>query len=425
MHQLLTIYLRLCHNDNIEEPEAFYLSLSTKPDVTFEINNLESAATEGKGLSSIKRWDDDELEKAEKDSSGVQDEHDVGIDVEDNAHEEASDGPKSLSHGNDAADDTEPNPENTVADSQPKYEETHDGPEVHETLAQEDRSDEREQSEGLKTESTNTLVPNSAESVGPGPENEDDFAHVAEDDQGYHGLDDEYQEGDDGEYDGESDHVQNATEGTEDPEYEEGHDHFDDEEGHNGHEAHDVATLQEGDGENDEELYLEDEHNDFHPDDGQYFAGDKESHEESEAALDNPPPDTLEPNHDPQTFEPEPKPAPEREPEDDTLEVPEETIQSSAKQEPVDRIDFEDNDSEFHEDEFDDLGSHENELNEPQQDNEDGFDGTEEFELGEIDPPTNDSQAFDTLSTKRSREEEDEWDIEDSKTPETKRRRPS
>ncbi|RAK95390.1 uncharacterized protein BO80DRAFT_264546 [Aspergillus ibericus CBS 121593] len=56
LHQIVDLYLRLSHNDGIEEPEALYLTLSTRPTIFAEISNLLVDAKEGKGLSEI-YWD--------------------------------------------------------------------------------------------------------------------------------------------------------------------------------------------------------------------------------------------------------------------------------------------------------------------------------------------------------------------------------
>ncbi|GKZ21101.1 hypothetical protein AbraIFM66951_008711 [Aspergillus brasiliensis] len=56
LHQIVDLYLRLCHNDGVEEPEALYLSLSTRPTVAAELSSLSIAANEGKGLSEV-YWD--------------------------------------------------------------------------------------------------------------------------------------------------------------------------------------------------------------------------------------------------------------------------------------------------------------------------------------------------------------------------------
>ncbi|KAI9932199.1 hypothetical protein MW887_009709 [Aspergillus wentii] len=76
LHQIVDLYLRLCHNDGMNEPDALYLSLSTKLSTPAEIADLVSAAYEGKGLSEIHLWDDyDEAElEAEPVSTEVHEE---------------------------------------------------------------------------------------------------------------------------------------------------------------------------------------------------------------------------------------------------------------------------------------------------------------------------------------------------------------
>jgi hypothetical protein len=68
LHQIIDVYLRLCHNDGIDSPEPLYLTLSTKLTIPAEISDLLQAASEGKGLSEINLWDgyqeaDEELEE--------------------------------------------------------------------------------------------------------------------------------------------------------------------------------------------------------------------------------------------------------------------------------------------------------------------------------------------------------------------------
>ncbi|RHZ59039.1 uncharacterized protein CDV56_107218 [Aspergillus thermomutatus] len=58
LHQIIDVYLRLCHNDGIDSPEPLYLTLSTKLTIPAEISDLLLAASEGKGLSEINLWDD-------------------------------------------------------------------------------------------------------------------------------------------------------------------------------------------------------------------------------------------------------------------------------------------------------------------------------------------------------------------------------
>ncbi|KAL4880964.1 hypothetical protein BJY04DRAFT_69169 [Aspergillus karnatakaensis] len=57
LKQIIDVYLQLCHNDGIDEPEPLYLTLSTRPTLTAELSNLLLAVNEGKGLSEIQSWD--------------------------------------------------------------------------------------------------------------------------------------------------------------------------------------------------------------------------------------------------------------------------------------------------------------------------------------------------------------------------------
>ncbi|PWY88807.1 hypothetical protein BO94DRAFT_545885 [Aspergillus sclerotioniger CBS 115572] len=72
LHQIVGLYLRLSHNDGVEEPEALYLTLSTRPTIFAEVSNLLVAANEGKGLSEI-YWDG--YAEAEATSANVYEEH--------------------------------------------------------------------------------------------------------------------------------------------------------------------------------------------------------------------------------------------------------------------------------------------------------------------------------------------------------------
>ncbi|KAI9373115.1 hypothetical protein BJX61DRAFT_542068 [Aspergillus egyptiacus] len=54
---IVDVYLQLCHNDGLEEPEALYLTLSTKLTIAAEMSDLLLAASEGKGLSDIQPWE--------------------------------------------------------------------------------------------------------------------------------------------------------------------------------------------------------------------------------------------------------------------------------------------------------------------------------------------------------------------------------
>ncbi|KAJ5519823.1 hypothetical protein N7463_000276 [Penicillium fimorum] len=77
LHQILDLYLRLCRNDGTTEPDALYLTLSTKRAFPAEIADLNDAAIEGKKLSElhaeIQSWD--EYDEAEPGSEGDLDAH--------------------------------------------------------------------------------------------------------------------------------------------------------------------------------------------------------------------------------------------------------------------------------------------------------------------------------------------------------------
>ena len=56
--QIVDVYLRLCHNDDIAAPEPLYLTLSTSLTIPAQISDLVLSANEGKGLSEIHPWDE-------------------------------------------------------------------------------------------------------------------------------------------------------------------------------------------------------------------------------------------------------------------------------------------------------------------------------------------------------------------------------
>ncbi|PYH45730.1 uncharacterized protein BP01DRAFT_382350 [Aspergillus saccharolyticus JOP 1030-1] len=57
LSQIVDLYLRLCHNEGINEPEPLYLSLSTRLTLSAELSELLAAANEGKGLTDVLAWD--------------------------------------------------------------------------------------------------------------------------------------------------------------------------------------------------------------------------------------------------------------------------------------------------------------------------------------------------------------------------------
>lgn len=73
LHQIVNLYLHLCDNESIGEPETLYLSLSTKLTIPALLSDIQAAANDGKGLSEI-FWDDyDEAAQAEGHAEGQPD----------------------------------------------------------------------------------------------------------------------------------------------------------------------------------------------------------------------------------------------------------------------------------------------------------------------------------------------------------------
>ena len=58
LRQIINVYLHLCDNESIGEPESLYITLSTKLTASAAISELATAANEGKGLSEIFSWDE-------------------------------------------------------------------------------------------------------------------------------------------------------------------------------------------------------------------------------------------------------------------------------------------------------------------------------------------------------------------------------
>lgn len=394
LHQILNIYLRLCRNDSAEEPEAFYLNLSTKPDIQSEINNLEGAAEQGKGLSEIQPWGDDNFDEAEQEATEARDEpsKDEG-DFVDDEHE---------AHNAEAGSGADTETAEYVAELSHGQEETHNLSEKYENAPDDkDHVEEHDQSEGPKTGSTSTVVP-SAESVESTQQLEDGHTIGPGDDQEHH-VDEEDEEEYNQDEDDENVSPREAPQVFDESEHRE-----DQTVGEELHAAIDTHIPEE-DAQHDSASVQDAE---------QHFAESNDAFVESETPLDN--------GH---LGSPKGDDQEDQEPEEDFVGLSEDLTKSPVKADQGEDFAHYGDDEEAHfEDGPAEPDAYEEDFDE-QQDNDDGFhdgfEGAEEFELGENDPLTNDSQTNDTLSVKRSREQEDEWDVEDSTTPETKRRRPS
>ncbi|EEH15967.1 hypothetical protein PABG_06054 [Paracoccidioides brasiliensis Pb03] len=62
--QIIQVYLDLCANDGINEPEPLYLTLSSRSNFMSDYSRLVAAAHEGKGLSYL-TWEDYDIDSAE------------------------------------------------------------------------------------------------------------------------------------------------------------------------------------------------------------------------------------------------------------------------------------------------------------------------------------------------------------------------
>ncbi|KAJ6160529.1 hypothetical protein N7470_003925 [Penicillium chermesinum] len=397
LHRILSIYLRLCRNDNIGEPDALYLSLSTKPDLQSEINSLESAANKGQGLSTIQPWGLDGYDGADQEAEG---EHLEGSSHEDVSQDQSNEALDAHAQGENIARGAEADVEEHVG-SPHDQDESYGGVQEDGDATQETQGKERDQSEEPKTESTTTIAPTS---VGQDEQHEEEFDHEPDNDGEYHAPDEDYQEADVQEVETETYYTEDAPEEVEEGEYQ---DHQPGDEGEDSHEVQDTRASEQG-----KDDGLASTH-----DDGQDVADANDLPEELEATANDIPVEN------PQVLG---RQTPE--PEDCLLGVEEDLMKTPSKADKGDHNDQVGGEGEtFPEEDFAD-GVFGDGIAESHQDNNDtfndAFDEAEDFELGEIDPSsTNDSHTLDTHSIKRSREEEDEWDIEDFTTPEMKRRR--
>lgn len=442
LHQILDVYLRLCHNDGTDEPEALYLTLSSKLAVHSELAGLDAAANEGKGLSQIHTtWD--EFDEADPVKEEVQEAAQPNEESHAEAHEHRSarkldEAPQEQvsvsveSHvetiGTSDAQEKqlgaghEPVPEDHEAEAKAdsvidsfQYEEKEneeaEAPEHPEqTLSGRDEQNEKHyDSEAQKTDSTATVA-SMSELAGTTSQVQDASVDNPEGALQHH--DPAAQDGEAG--DGEDfDHEEHETNDVEEPQ--EFHDEFFGEE-------HDA----EGPADHYEEFANEP---DAAPADGSTSADalegeiDHVSYDQSESTLENAPQEDF------RTQEQTP------EPEDDLLGIAEDLMQTPAKNhqngqlEHIESVDQE----QYPEDDLgtpppiDEDGADDQQAGDGDYDDDDNnypdFEVSEAIELGGTDASLTDSQTYDHLSTKRSREEEDEWEITDTTTPDTKRPR--
>jgi hypothetical protein len=58
LSQIVDVYLRLCHNDGVDEPEPLYLTLNTGSTLLAQVSNLAIAADEGRPISLVRSWEE-------------------------------------------------------------------------------------------------------------------------------------------------------------------------------------------------------------------------------------------------------------------------------------------------------------------------------------------------------------------------------
>lgn len=447
LHQVLDLYLKLCHNDGSNEPEALYLTLSTKMTVSAEISDLLAAANEGKGLSELHGWD--ETNKVPPTSEEVADSHEIEHTEEtyeyqqDQSTHETDEAPSAVQEevvaGNEPNDQV---PE--VHAVQEELLETHgdeqhsfDGHEVEavetgsrsEATAGASGKDEAHEAEGLhneehvlhgdeefydseghKTESTATVAapsgakepeaPNEEEEVSADVTNSiSDNLHGDLSDGEDFGEEDIHEQGNE---------IHGSGSGLEDEQFED-----------------DYPAEDNGDEEADGTL-----HDDLAPaHDEEHIAGTDPGPRDGDAAAEisqDQPLSTLEGAPQPVTAHEKQTP----EPADDLLGIAEDLMQTPAKNDPSGDLEHA---MGADEDEFPD-----DELltppplagdapDEHQFDDGDYFDleAFEDGELHETDLGLTETPSHENGSTKRARDLEDEWDEEETTTPDTKKPRSS
>ncbi|KAJ5676705.1 uncharacterized protein N7477_002338 [Penicillium maclennaniae] len=417
LHQILDVYLRLCHNDGTDEPDALYLSLTSKPTCHSELAALVAAADEGKGLSQIHEWYGyDEVEEA----SHAEDKP---------ANVEETDDPRDFTNADESEQETAPELDEATQDTGPfadSHHEVHEasGPDVkHAEMSHEPAAGDREaEGEADDHEITQGGKEDVFAEPAPGGEDHNDTeghydseaqqtdssATVASvshrSDQVDIGATATVVSNDLGQHDDESADAQ----GSEHEDVSPSAEAYDVENPEKFQDTHAGEHAIEGTGDhaNEEPHGL-----DVVPEDEESPAGDIDdgSYEQSES--------TLEPAQREDSANHEQKPEPEddllaRSPEDD-LATPPPPVDDGAEDDDADNQqsgngdDDDDGDGDG-DDDFDDYY--------PPPDLE-VTEVTEAIELGEEDPSLTDSHTLDNVSTKRSREEEDEWDIAEATTP--------
>ncbi|KAI9827714.1 MAG: hypothetical protein M1832_004203 [Thelocarpon impressellum] len=67
--EILELHARLLRNDGVEYPDAFYMTLTAKPGLPRRLRDIAEAVAEGKGLSYVATWDDEETGQEAEEAS--------------------------------------------------------------------------------------------------------------------------------------------------------------------------------------------------------------------------------------------------------------------------------------------------------------------------------------------------------------------
>ncbi|KAJ5725263.1 uncharacterized protein N7483_006620 [Penicillium malachiteum] len=417
LHQILEIYLRLCHNDGNHEPDDFYLSLSSRPSLPNELASLDAGSKEGKGLSQVQLWADySQADVAAEETAAAGEKSAAESHVQDAEQDQSADA-QGLS-GDQVTSKVQYSTElnevtATVIEGDNDTTVQHDVEPDFEFLPEQAKEEVDENPQGVlndnegaadvqddfetaRTETTNTVEADSEAVITSALSEDASAGATCDPNSGHHSDHDDQQLGN----------------GELDEEIDEG-DHI---------EIHDTSVPEENHKDH------EDDHKSHDGNSAIPGAGVASKEQKQQEQDDANPTDAQEPDFDLNTTIIG-KETP-LEPEDDLLGIAEDVLQSPSKDGQnknlanAENVDSENPDEEptgaFLEDDFDDQQSTEDEL-----DYDPELDVAEGLELGEIDTSVTDSHTHDTLSTKRSREEEDEWDITEATTPELKRQRPS
>lgn len=427
MHQVLDLYLRLCHNDGTDEPEALYLTLSSKLTVTAEVADLLTAAYEGKGLSQIHSWDEyDEANALEKDTRPGQEQVAPSEESGAQAHETPDTQEETLqAHGDEIPGpegyDLHATAQSEVTASQPEQGDVNPPKDLdhHEQVlphGEEYANEETYDSEGQRTESTTTVVPlsRSTETKDPDEDVPVDAASVppAEDEHG------DFPEGEYlgyGNYSGE-DEANDIVDGPEE---------FEDDFAGSDTGRTNVGA---GDGAPSDEFtsavtHYEEDVDASHaaPEYGDVLADESQDH--LDHTVHDQPESTSEnaPQHIPAGPEQTPEPT------NDLLGIGEDWLRTPTQERPNGQLEHADIEEGEYLEEFDASEAVENDDAAGEQfDDDNQYIEAEASELGETGPSFTDSQPHDTVSGKRSREDdEDDWETMENHTPDTKKRRAS